>query len=281
MEEKTDNKKIIKLDSYRPNIRNSPLLQGSDVEIKEYSKGLNTLKKENQTTSDQKPDHEKTDYEKTDYEKPKTDTQETKKKWPDSYSVNPPSSPPPPQYDDDNIEGMSFSDSPPEPEPDTSDLMSPTEAKAQATMMINMYSAFVPPMLTKALKKDVDKVSSVMKFNNVPIADIRKIEHFLNTKNSEIAKALQLTKEQVAMLKQALAAVLERYKLSSDNPVVNLIIIVFGIAITQYMAVNTIIQSQYKQIKELIEARNLSAPDGYEDFATPQGFFKRKVKKAA
>lgn len=273
---KTD-KKIINLSSYA-NILNSPLLQKSKVEIKDYSKSLNTLTKIDETTS--APEPEKQTLQTEPQVEQKTQQPEPEKKQWEDYTYNAPTEPPLP---DDNIREMSVGEEPEKPTPDDSDLMSPTEAKTQAEMIINMYSAFVPPALGKMLKKDVGRVKAVMTHNGVPLAEIQKLERFLNMKNSEIAKALHFTKEQVSMLKQAISAVLERYKISPDNPVINLIIIVFGIAVTQFMTVTAIINAQFEQLKEIIEARNLTTPEGYEDFATPQGLFrkKNKIKKAA
>lgn len=270
-------KKIIRLDSYKSNIHNSPLLQGAEVEVKDYSKGLNTFVKQGETQSKPpivEPGKPEVIAPPQVNEPPQPEPQ--KEPWKD-YNYSPPSEPPP-NYDNDNTQSMEFGEEPERPAVDDSDLMSPTQAKAQATMMINMYSAFVPPALAKMLKKDVGRVKSVLSFNRVPPGEIQKIENFLNKQNNEIAKALNFTKDQVSMLKEAIAAVLERYKLAPDNPVINLIIVVFGIAVTQYMAVTAIISAQQAQIVELIEARNLSAPDGYEDFATQQGLFKKKVK---
>jgi len=278
-------KEIIKLNAHKSNIHNSPLLQGAHVEVKDYSKGLNTLKKTTETVQQpQAPEQQaaaKNQSIQAPPEQKVTERSRSEKKQWDGYDYQPPQPQPQGQgqdYSNDNTQEMNFGEEPEKQDTDDSDLMSPTQAKAQAAMMINMYSAFVPPALSKMLKKDVGRVKSVLSFNKVPPGEIQKIENFLNTQNSEIAKALQLTKEQVAMLKEALSAVLERYKLAPDNPVINLLIVVFGIAVTQFMAVTAIIRSQHEQIIELIEARNLTAPDGYEDFAQPQGLFKKKVK---
>ncbi len=280
MSEKTD-KKIINLAKYRSNIQNSPLLQGEEVEVKEYSKGLNTLKKTDETTNNIEPEKKEAIQNQpiTETQPPPEQQKSSPTNWPSDHIYNAPTELPPQDYDNDNVEEMGFGEEPDkEGMDDDTDAMSPSEAKGQAAMMINMYSVFVPPALAGMLKKDVGKVKTVMAHNSVPSSEIQKLERFLNTKNSEIEKALQLTKEQVSMLKQALSAVLERYKLSSDNPVVNLVVIIFGIAVTQFMTVSAIIKSQFEQLKEIIEAKNLSAPEGYEDFATPQGFFKKKIK---
>jgi len=273
MEKETD-KKIIKLNPFRSNIHNSPLLQGKEVEVKQYTDDLNAFRKTNETGPVEQPVAEN----QPTVEQPPIPEPE-KETWGDQYSYNAPQDPPPPsQYSEDNVEEATFDDKPEEPEPDKSDLMSPTQAKGQAAMMIRMYSAFVPPNMAKMLAKDVGRVKAVMSHNNVPITEIRKIEQFLNTKNVQIEKALQLDPEQVILLKDALSAVLERYKLSSDNPLVNLGVVMLSIAVTQYFAVTAIIKAQHEQIMELIDARGLTAPAGYEDFAQPQGLFKKKIK---
>jgi hypothetical protein len=68
----------------------------------------------------------------------------------------------------------------------------------------------------------------------------------------------------VQLLKQALAAVIRHYKVEPKNPIVNLLIVVIGIAVSQFMAIRQIMAAQNEQLAIFITKLNVKVPDDVE-----------------
>ena len=164
----------------------------------------------------------------------------------------------------DNIDTQQFGEKPEIDE--KKEEVSSSQAVQSAAMIIGLYSSMVPPFLYNMVKNDVSKFRKVLDTNtHIPYSEIEKLEKFLNSNNQEIEKALQLSKEQVVLLKHALAEVLKRYNIQPTNPWVNLLIVVLGIAVTQFMTVREIIRNQNEQITRFIMNFKVTVPEGVEN----------------
>jgi hypothetical protein len=269
--DKTDQKeaKVIDIKKYSASVHNSPLLSGEQVEVKAYTSSLNTVGNKQTVAPTPQPQVN------TSAPQP-----EVKKQAPEqpkvnpNYSFNPTNSEfkspesnefmPPPM--DDNIDDMNFGETPQMSTEDEGEKVSPKMAEQNAAMMIGLYSSIVPPMLANFLKNDVSKFKMVLSYNKqIPQHEIDKLEKFLHANNAEIEKALQLNKDQVIVLKQALAAVLQHYKLGPSNPLVNLLVVVIGIAVSQFMTVRAIIAAQNEQLMAFINNFGVTVPEGVDN----------------
>ena len=266
-------------------ILNSPLLQGEEVEIKDYTKGLaNMATAKNETTETTKEDKKEpaaeilketvTEQQKVVAEKKEVSEWEGK-----DFSYSQPNQPPP---TDDDVEEMQFNPEEEYHEAENEKLndYNPTQkANEDADMLVMMFNQFVPQLLGDALKTDTAKVRYVMKYNEIPEVDIKEIEDFLNTSNAQITKALLLTPQQVNMLKPALAKVLERHSLTPENPLINLAIVIASIAIQKIMTIKQILAEQTTHLQMIIKGYQLKLPKGYEDIAEPKTVFRIRRKK--
>jgi len=260
-------------------VLNSPLLQEDEVEIKDYTNGL-----ANMAAGRKEPTEPELDQPQVEQAQTQETMQEPVSEWEGKkFSYSSPN-PPPPEPEDD-VEEMTFSpqDEPYEQEHLENQGLSEQEVKSKAdedaTMLITMFNQFVPQMLGEAIKTDTAKVRYVMKYNEIPEADIKEIEEFLNTSNAQLIKELKLNPVQIAMLKPALAKVLERHSLTPENPLVNLAIVVASIVIQKIMAIKQILAEQTTHLQMIIKGYQLKIPKGYEDIAEPRKLFRIKRKR--
>jgi len=261
--------KIIDINKYKSSVANSPLLSGDTVEIKAYTTSfIDQGNMQAQTQTIQPPP-------------PVTETQNIQappvqgtKQVIDNSGFNPFSGQsqenigfnPPPPIEDDGIDGMLFGETKEPLARDEGDEMPVRAAEQSAQMMISMYTMMVPPIIAGMVKNDVAKFKTVLDFNKqVPEQEVLRLEKFLLTKNQEIEKALQLTKEQVVLLKQALAAVIRHYKIEPKNPVVNLLMVIIGIGVSQYLAIKQILAAQNEQLTVFIKNFGIKVPEGMEN----------------
>jgi hypothetical protein len=280
--------KVIEMKKYTSSVYHSPLLSADQVEVKDYTSSLNTIGNKQNTganavTNQPTPPPVQKPVQPT----PPPPNPEINK----DYSFNPPlnedsggmfnTPPPPPQGEtDDGLDGMSFGEQPETPK-ESEEEMPQRMAEQSAGMMINMYSALVPPIIAGMVKNDVGKFSMVLSHNKqIPPSEVTKLENFLHSNNREIEKALQLTKEQVMLLKHALAEVLKRYKLEPSNPLVTLLMVVIGIAVSQFMAIRQILAAQNAQLMTFIENFKVTVPEGVENpLVRKTKLFVKKQKK--
>jgi hypothetical protein len=268
----TENKegKVIDMKKYANSVHNSPLLSADSVEVKAYTSSLNTVG--NKSTVQQPAGVQQ----KTETPPPPAPPKTEAPKVNPNYGFNPPNSEfkspsenefiPPPV--DDGIDDMNFGEQPQMEtgSGDDAEKVSPKMAEQNAAMMISLYSSIVPPMLANFLKNDVSKFKMVLSYNkHINQNEIDKLEKFLHANNSEIEKALQLSKDQVIVLKQALAAVIQHYKMGPSNPLINLLVVVIGIAVSQFMAVRAILAAQNEQLLAFIQEFKVSVPDGVDN----------------
>jgi len=267
----TENKegKVIEMKKYTNSVHNSPLLSADSVEVKAYTSSLNTVGNKS-TVQPESGSQVKTET------PPAPPPQKEAPKVNPNYGFNPVNndfkSPennefiPPPA--DDGIDDMNFGE---QPQMETgasedTEKVSPRMAEQNAAMMIGLYSSLVPPMLANFLKNDVSKFKMVLSYNKqIPQHEIDKLEKFLHANNSEIEKALQLSKDQVMVLKQALAAVIHHYQLGPSNPLVNLLVVVIGIGVSHFMSVRAILAAQNEQLMEFIKNFKVTVPDGVDN----------------
>ena len=256
--------KVIDINKYKSSVSNSPLLSGDAVEVKAYTASYNTTAKGviNTTIENKQPEVKKEPV----FEQPPINQSQQKS----DFYFKPPQNNQPPQPnfeqpdDNDFIDPMTTGEQPQKEEPE--EEIPVRAAEANAAMMISMYSMMVPPIIADLVKTDVSKFSKVMSFNkHIPDADVQQLEKFLHVQNKEIEKALQLTKDQVMMLKQALAEVLRHYKVEPANPIVKLLIVIIGIAVTQFMSVRAIIAAQNEQLTLFIQHFGVKIPEGVEN----------------
>jgi len=261
--------KVIEMNKYTNSVHNSPLLSADSVEVKAYTSSLNTVGNKS-TVQPESGSQVKTET------PPAPPPQKEAPKVNPNYGFNPVNNEfknhqnnefiPPPV--DDGIDDMNFGEQPqinPGASADT-EKVSPKMAEQNAAMMIGLYSSIVPPMLANFLKNDVSKFKMVLSYNKqIPQHEIDKLEKFLHANNSEIEKALQLSKDQVIVLKQALAAVIQHYKMGPSNPLVNLLVVVIGIAVSQFMTVRAILAAQNEQLMEFIKNFQVTVPDGVDN----------------
>jgi hypothetical protein len=247
------------MNKYKSSVANSPLLSGDTVEVKAYTNSFSDAGNVQAQTTQVIPQPT--------IEAPKQPVQETKQ----SINSNPFTqtnndmgfATPPPLLEDDGIDPMMFGEPQPENKEAEGAEMSTRGAEASAQMLISMYSMMVPPIIAGMVKNDIGKFKDVLSYNKqIPEQEVLKLEKFLLTQNKEIEKALQLTHEQVMLLKQALAAVLRRYKIEPQNPIVNLLIVVIGIAVSQYMAIKQILAKQDEQLTMFIRNFAVKVPEG-------------------
>ncbi len=260
-------------------ILNSPLLDGDEVEIKEYTQGLADMAAQRQTNQTEQQITKEVQTQESLQQEQLQNKQENE--WQGkSFSYSQPAPPPP---DDDDVEEMKFSpDGLQETEHiDTSlsELEIRNKSEQDAEMLISLFNQFVPSVLGEAIKTDTAKIRYVMKYNEVPEPDIKEIETFLNKSNAEIVKELKLNTVQVAMLKPALARVLERHNLTPENPLINLAIVVASIAIQKIMAIKQILSEQTVHLQMIIKGYQLRLPKGYEDIGEPKKIFRIRRKR--
>jgi hypothetical protein len=255
----------VDIKKYTSSIDVSPLLEGDFVEEKAYTKNVGVAPEAPKIEAAQKPITPNVE---------------------NSIGENsmPPPPPPTPEentsfendYQSDGIDPMSFD------EPvDEGDFGSPVNEAANSQMsdtssdiLIGMYSSIVPPILANMAKTNIVKVNAVLQENKeLPKSEAQKIIRFLNTNNKVIEDALQLSPDQVNLLKSALSQVLTQYNLQPTNPIVNLIIVVAGIAIGQFMAVKAAIRDRDEFLIDMISRYNINVPEGYE------GAFNEKITK--
>jgi hypothetical protein len=265
--------KIIELNKYKSRIELSPLLSGDTVEIKDYTNSFSQpatslqqpiappppapeIKKETVITPSE-PKKVIIPKEPVNNDFNFDNNFNANTKAPDSEFM------PPPEMDD-NIDSAMFGEQSKQPEAETEE-MPKAMAEQSAMMMISMYSMMVPPLIHSMVKNDIGEFHKVLTANpQVSDTEIQKLEKFLQSNNAEIEKALQLTKEQVQLLKQALAAVIRHYKVEPKNPIVNLLIVVIGIAVSQFMAIRQIMAAQNEQLAIFITKLNVKVPDDVE-----------------
>jgi hypothetical protein len=263
--------KIIELNKYKSKIELSPLLSGDTVEIKDYTNSFSQPAGNLQQTVAPPPVQE--------VKKEPVINPEPKKviipKEPVNHDFNfnnnygsgtkaPDMEFMPPPEMDDNIDSAMFGEQPNKPEAETEEVPK-AMAEQSAMMMISMYSMMVPPLIYSMVRNDVGEFHKVLTANpQVNDSEIQKLEKFLNSNNAEIEKALQLSKEQVQLLKQALAAVIRHYKVEPKNPIVNLLIVVIGIAVSQFMAIRQIMAAQNEQLVQFITKLQVKVPDDLE-----------------
>lgn len=287
--------KTIDLKKYKSSVENSPLLSCDEVEVKAYTTSLG-----------QKVESEPVEPQNTQNFEPKQpgfENNEAKKENPffkkhnqaqtqnfESEQSEQEFTPPPneqDQYLDDGIDPMDFSE-----HPEMDDEMDQKEAheaaqvaSGSADMLIGLYSSSVPPILADMAKSNIGKIKEVLSHNKqIPGNRVKEIEKFLHTNNKEIEKALQLTPEQVQMLKSALSKVLEQYNLQPTNPIVNLIMVVATIAVMQYMTVSRLIKQREEELLRLIETFQVTVPEGMENAFKKKKLIKKKkedLKEAA
>ena len=260
----TKETKVIDLNKYKSSVQNSPLLSGDTVEVKDYTASFN---KSASGVLEQKPLEPSRINEAPKQTQTQSQSQSSQQS---AYNQNNASSQPfsEPSYltqYDDGIDPMGLNENP-EPEKEKDEEVPTRASEASAMMMISMYSMMVPPIIANMVKTDVNRFDQVLSHNNhIPRPEIDKFEKFLVTNNKEIEKALQLTKEQVVLLKQALAAVIQQYNIAPSNPIVNLLVVVLGIAVTQFMTVRSILEAQNRQVAEFIQNFGVRIPEGMEN----------------
>jgi hypothetical protein len=266
--------KVIDINKYKNNVMNSPLLSGDVVEVKDYSISNKTVNnpgaavKANPVTQVQ--NQQRVEVNKNfSFQYPAGDGVKT-----DGYlshenvhqSFGAPEMPPPPIGEiNDNIDQMQFSETAQDPNElqQKQEDLSQSASLESAAMLINLYSGIVPPLIANTLKTNVMDFGNILKGNTqIPNTKVTEIQRFLLLKNEEIEKALKLSREQTMLLKHALADVLKRYNLQPENPVVNLLIVIVGIGVSQFMAIRQIMAAQQEYLINFIEQFSVTIPEG-------------------
>jgi hypothetical protein len=265
--------KVIDINRYKNDVSNSPLLSGDIVEVKDYSIGnktnqLGTPVQATGTTTQQPPRIEVNKNFSFPYNGANNSNNiENQQASQNLGSEIGPEMPPPPQGDqfNDNIDPMQFGEQTGNDNPlsDEQTEVSKNAALQSSAMLINLYSSIVPPIIANTLKTNVMDFGTVLKSNSqIPASKTAEIQKFLLLKNEEIETALKLTREQTMLLKHALADVLKRYNLQPENPVVNLLIVIIGIGVSQFMAIRQIMAQQQEYLLNFIEQFSVTIPEG-------------------
>ena len=270
--------KVIQM--FKSPIELSPLLADDEVEVKDYTENLGGVientEKEPSKKDDKQPDTQvgngdnvQADHQVKDEQNSgffSNENQYTAPEFPDDPT------------EDDGIEPMSFEENNGFAAETAGSMLSDNDARTKAKMILQGYNAIIPPLLKQPLQADVSKVHYIMSYNNVEQSAIKEVEKFLNNSNKEIFQALKLNNDEMAIIAPPLAAVIQKYNVTSDNPLVNLAGAVIGVAIGKFANIKAILEAQTTHLEMIINGYNLQMPKGMENFDISKA---KNVKNAA
>ena len=265
---------------FKSNVELSPLLADDEVEVKDYTENLGGVVNTQENTNSEKNETVKPEKQEVKAETEKEPEKQNKEPEKGFFQQNgnnyeAPEMPEIPE--DDGIEQMEIDENGGFAAEAAGEMLSDNDVKAKAKMILQSYNAIVPPLLKKPIEADVDKVHYILSYNNVEKSAIKEIEKFLNNSNKEIFNTLKLNNDEMAILAPPLAAVIQKYNLSSDNPVVNLLTAVVGVAVSKYASIQSILDRQTTHLQMIINGYNLRMPQGLENYDIAKG----KMKNAA
>lgn len=243
---------------YTSSVENSPFLDGDGVNVKAYSINQNFS-----STAPPPPQQPPEPGVKQNIQEPKNDFGNQ------GFGEN--------QYINDPVEERqeyAHGQNMQEPEEPQKEKEIPKSTFDRAGSFLALYESIVPPELAQMVQMDVYKVKAVFLENKqVPADKVNEIERFLKQSNKDIEEAFHFTPEQAIILKEAIAEVLDYYKLRPSHPLVNLLVAVLTVAVMQYFTVRALKKERDQQLVAFIDQFKITVPPGME------GAFKSNKKK--
>ena len=168
--------------------------------------------------------------------------------------------------EDDNLEehhvehgGTEFDENGGEP-------LSADKANLKAIALLQGYNAMIPPLISKGIKQNPADARYLMSYNKVPNKEIQEVEKTLKNTNKQIETTLKLSKDEINLLKEPLSAVIQKYNVTSDNPLVNLGTMMLGIGIGKFIAIKEVMKEQKDHLEMIIDGFKLKMPNGFENY---------------
>lgn len=239
---------------YTSSVENSPFLDGDEVEVKAYSINQFNQQSTFKQTQAPPPPPPKGDSPGGSSSGPQTNSHGGAQ-YTDPYAGDPMD---PMSFNEPGNIGSDIKDEPKEQE-------IPKSTMDRAGTILALYSSIVPEILGDMSKMDVHKIKTVLSENKqIPANKVHEMEEFLKLSNKEIEEAFHFTPEQAQILKDAIAEVLNYYKLRPGHPLANLLFAIVPVALMQFFTVRALKKQRDEHLIAFIEEFKVVAPPGME-----------------